>query len=324
MSKIEGRWSNAVLAGYSFALSSVMKKHYLAGMPVALTAELTSHCNLNCPECPTGSGVIKRKRGFMELSLFGKLIDELGPSLYYLNLYFQGEPMLHPGFFNFLEKSGKINTIVSTNGHFLSEENAGRLVSSGIKKIIVSLDGMDSQTYLRYRVNGDFESVMRGISNISEAKKQQRSGVSIVLQFLVNKYNENQIYEARRFARRMGCSLSLKSMQVIDMQKAGDWMPSGDKFRRYINKSSGTDIKSSLPDRCARAWLNPVVTWDGKVLPCCFDKDARNIMGDLNEESFSEIWNGPRFRIFRKSILSGRNMIEICRNCTSGLKGVKS
>jgi radical SAM protein with 4Fe4S-binding SPASM domain len=324
MSKIAGRWSNAVLAGYSFALSSVLKKHFLAGMPVALSAELTSHCNLSCPECPTGSGVIKRKRGFMELSLFERLIDELGPNLYYLNLHFQGEPMLHPGFFNFLERSGKLNCIVSTNGHFLSEENAGRLVSSGIKKIIVSLDGMDSQTYLRYRINGDFEAVMKGISNISEAKRQQRSGVSIVIQFLVNKYNENQIDEARRFARRMGCSLSLKSMQVIDIATAAEWMPSRNKFRRYVNKSSGSGIKSSLPDRCARAWLNPVVTWDGKVLPCCFDKDARYIMGDLNEESFSEIWNGPRFRMFRKSLLSGRSMIEICRNCTSGLQRVKS
>jgi radical SAM protein with 4Fe4S-binding SPASM domain len=214
--------------------------------------------------------------------------------------------------------------MVSTNGHFLSEENAGRLVGSGIKKITVSLDGLDSETYLRYRVNGDFEAVIKGITYLSEARRQQRSDISIVIQFLVNKYNENQVDEARRFAREMGCSLSLKSMQVIDMAKAAEWMPSVHKFRRYINNGGGTGIKSSLPDRCARAWLNPVVTWDGKVLPCCFDKDASYIMGDLNEESFNEIWNGPRFRTFRKSILSGRSMIEICRNCTSGLKGVES
>ncbi len=45
-------------------------------------------------------------------------------------------------------------------------------------------------------------------------------------------------------------------------------------------------------------------------------------MGDLNEDTFRDIWNGPRYRIFRKSLLSGRYMIEICRNCTSGLNGV--
>jgi radical SAM protein with 4Fe4S-binding SPASM domain len=78
-----------------------------------------------------------------------------------------------------------------------------------------------------------------------------------------------------------------------------------------------------MPDNCARLWFNPVVTWDGKVLPCCFDKDAEHIMGDLSQESFREIWNGPRYRVFRKAILKDRSMIEICRNCSSGLKGVK-
>jgi radical SAM protein with 4Fe4S-binding SPASM domain len=71
-----------------------------------------------------------------------------------------------------------------------------------------------------------------------------------------------------------------------------------------------------------RLWLNPVITWEGKVLPCCYDKDARFVMGDLNAESFRKIWNGKRYMEFRKQILTGRERIEICRNCTSGLRGV--
>ena len=59
-----------------------------------------------------------------------------------------------------------------------------------------------------------------------------------------------------------------------------------------------------------RFWFNPVITWDGKVVPCCFDKDAEYVMGDLNQDSFREIWNGTKYRIFRKSILSG-DMIDM-------------
>jgi radical SAM protein with 4Fe4S-binding SPASM domain len=66
-------------------------------------------------------------------------------------------------------------------------------------------------------------------------------------------------------------------------------------------------------------WFNPVITWDGKVIPCCFDKDADHILGNINEDSFRKIWTGQRYTIFRKGILNGRKMTEICRNCTSGL-----
>jgi radical SAM protein with 4Fe4S-binding SPASM domain len=115
----------------------------------------------------------------------------------------------------------------------------------------------------------------------------------------------------------------LKSMQIIDKADIGSWLPSERQFRRYKLKEGSYEPKSSLPDRCARLWFNPVITWDGKVVPCCFDKDAEYIMGDLTQDSFREIWDGPKYRIFRKSILTGRHMIDMCRNCTSGLRGVR-
>lgn len=316
------RPANALVAGYSYLHSSMTKRHYVRGFPVAVSAELTNQCNLKCPECPTGSGTLRRPKGFMDISLFEKIISELGPYLYNINLHFQGEPMLHPDFFSFLEKCMDLNSVVSTNGHFITEENAGKIAMSGLRKLIISLDGMDSETYSLYRKNGDFVKIIEGIRDISAAKKRYSSGIRIVIQFLVSRHNENQIDKARAFARETGCELSLKSMQVIHEGSTGYWMPSDKRFRRYEKEDNGYALRNSLPDRCARAWLNPVVTWEGNVLPCCFDKDAGHIMGNLNEESFSEIWDGPRFRLFRKSILAGRYMNEICRNCTSGLRGV--
>jgi radical SAM protein with 4Fe4S-binding SPASM domain len=112
-------------------------------------------------------------------------------------------------------------------------------------------------------------------------------------------------------------------MQIINKEDIPSWLPTERRFRRYKIKDGEFSIKNSLPDRCARLWFNPVITWDGKVVPCCFDKDAEYVMGDLNQDSFSKIWNGLKYRIFRKSILSGRHMIEMCRNCTSGLRGVR-
>ena len=315
--------ANLFLAGYSYLKSTLSGNAFVSGMPVSIGIELTNHCNLQCPECLSGSGVMTRKRGFMEIDIFDKLVTELQPFLFNINLYFQGESMLHPYFFSFLSRTLNTHAVVSTNGHYLTEENSEKLVKSGLNKLIVSLDGMDQETYSAYRKNGKFDTVISGIRNISAAKKRHRSPLNIEIQFLVNSSNEHQIPEIKQFAHEVKASLKLKSMQVLNKANIVHWLPRKSKFRRYENKNGEFEIKNRLPDRCIRLWFNPVVTWDGKVVPCCFDKDAEHIMGDLTQDSFREIWNGPKYRIFRKSLLSGRNMIEICGNCTSGLKGVR-
>ncbi len=314
---------NALLAGYSYLYSTMTGIPVVYGMPPAIGVELTNHCNLNCPGCNTGSGLMTRKKGFMDLKLFSKIISELEPYLFYATLNFQGESMMHPEFFSFIRRSGKINTTVSTNGHFLSAENAAGIVESGLDKLIVSLDGTDQATYSSYRINGNYAAVIEGIGNVYYENKKAGFPLKLEIQFLVNKRNENQIESARRLAREMKGSFRLKSMQVINEEAFETWLPSAGRYSRYKKKNGRYLIKNSLPNRCARLWLNPVITWDGKVVPCCFDKDAEYIMGDLSEESFRDIWSSPKYRIFRRSVLSGRYMNDICRNCTSGLSGVR-
>ena len=314
---------NLLKSGFSYLKSSVTGKPKVKGMPLSIGIELTNNCNLKCPECITGSGKLTRDQGFMDIELFKTVIKELMPYLYNANLYFQGEPMLHPQFFSFLENAGNTFTTVSTNGHYLSAVNSEKIAKSGLSHLVISLDGMDQETYAMYRRNGNLSTVIDGIKNAAEAKIRFNSKIKIEIQFLVNRMNEHQIPQIKELAKSVNASLRLKSMQVNDKNDAGRWLPLNGKFRRYTLKNGEYVINSHLPDRCARLWFNPVITWDGKVLPCCFDKNAEHILGDLNQDSFGDIWNGPKYRIFRKSIFSGRHMIEICRNCTSGLKGVK-
>ncbi len=317
------RIQNLFLATYSYIKSYVTGNTIVYGMPVSIGVELTNHCNLNCPECLSGSGLMQRERGFMDIELYKKIMKELTPYLYSMNLYFQGESMMHPRFFDFLLVINNRRTVVSTNGHFLDWESSQEIVKSGLYKLIISLDGIDQESYSAYRINGDFSTVLEGIVNITEAKKKFRSALKIEIQFLVNRLNEHQIPDVEKLANRFNIKLRLKSMQVINKEQTAFWMPEKTRFRRYIRKNGEYVIGSSLPDRCARLWFNPVITWDGKVVPCCFDKDAEHVMGDVNHETFKQIWRGERYRIFRKDILSGRNNVIICRNCTSGLRGVR-
>lgn len=315
---------NLMLTGSSW-LGSILGSHrtFIKGMPITVSTELTNYCNLKCPECSSGSGQMTRERGFMDITLFRKAIDELSPFLFNINLYFQGEPMMHPLFFSFVDYCRGIRSTVSTNGHFLSPEYSERIVKSGLSHLIVSVDGTDQACYSEYRVDGNFEKVMDGLNMVSVAKRRYNSPLKLEIQFLVNRFNEHQIPQIKSIAEKLKASLKLKSMQIINREKTHLWLPESRKFRRYEEKEGLYVIKNNMPDRCARLWFNPVITWDGKVIPCCFDKDADHIMGDLNIDSFRDIWNGPRYRVFRRAILRDRSMIDICRNCTSGLKEAK-
>ena len=67
-------------------------------------------------------------------------------------------------------------------------------------------------------------------------------------------------------------------------------------------------------------WSSAVITVNGELVPCCFDKDAVHKMGDLKISSFSKIWNSKVYNSFRNQIFLDRSQIEICKNCSEGSK----
>jgi radical SAM protein with 4Fe4S-binding SPASM domain len=315
---------NLFRACSSYLRNTVTGQPVASGMPPAIGIELTNHCNLRCPECATGSGMITRPVGFMDPGLYEKVISELKPYLFYVSLYFQGEPMMHPSLGSFLRLSGKIRTIISTNGHFLSRENSRILAEGRLHKLIISVDGTDQETYSAYRLNGNLETVLEGIRNISEVRNKYGFPKKLEIQMLVNRFNESQTGAMKNFASSIHARLRMKSMQIISDSNHMKWLPEQSRFRRYELKAGLFRLKRGTARGCARLWLNPVITWDGKVLPCCFDKDAEHIMGDMTQESFRDIWNGSKYRLFRRLLHSERSAIGICQNCTVGLKGVNT
>jgi radical SAM protein with 4Fe4S-binding SPASM domain len=113
----------------------------------------------------------------------------------------------------------------------------------------------------------------------------------------------------------------LKTAQIYDYANGSGLIPSNEKYSRYKRNPDGTyAIKNKLLNHCWKMWHSCVITWDGKVVPCCFDKDAHFVLGDLTRNSFSEIWYGEAYVNFRASLLKSRSEIEICKNCTEGTK----
>ncbi len=293
------------------------------GMPFTISVEPTTACNLRCPECPSGLRAFTRPTGNLKEDFFRETIDEMGKDLTWLIFYFQGEPYINPNFLemvNYAHKKG-IYTITSTNGHFLNDENARKTIESGLDRLIISVDGTTQEVYENYRKAGKLESVLQGARNIVKWKKKLGAKKPhIIFQFLVVKPNEHQIPEIYKLAEEIGIDeVKLKTAQVYDYENGNELIPTISKYSRYAQQEDGTyRVKNELLNHCWKLWHSCVITWDGMVVPCCFDKDATHRLGDLKKTSFKELWHGEAYQHFRQQLLQGRDQIDICTNCTEG------
>jgi MoaA/NifB/PqqE/SkfB family radical SAM enzyme len=193
----------------------------------------------------------------------------------------------------------KIYTATSTNAHYLTDENAKRTVESGLDRLIISIDGTTQEVYQQYRIGGKLEKVIAGAENIVKWKKALKSKTPfVVFQFLVVKPNEHQIEDVKKLAKEIGVDdVWFKTAQVYDYKNDPNGLiPGIDRYSRYKKNAEGEwQPKNKLANHCWKLWHANVITWDGLVVPCCFDKDAEHQLGDLRQQSFREIWENERY-----------------------------
>ncbi|MDR2036416.1 MAG: SPASM domain-containing protein [Bacteroidales bacterium] len=311
---------NILKINLSYWVSILFRQVILWGKPYSISIEPVNFCNLACPECPAGNVKLTRTLQSIDNATYEKILKEAS-YLTYLMLYFQGEPYLHRNLFGLIRMAFQrgIYTAISTNAQLLNDDYAEKTVRSGLQRIIISMDGITQEAYEKYRHKGDLDKVLEGIQRIREWRKELKSKTPyIVVQFIVFKTNQHQLNKVRSFALAAGADkVEIKTAQLYDFEFGHPLMTDIKAYSRY---KKGDDnryvIKSRLSNRCFRLWNGCVITVSGDVVPCCFDKDADHVMGNVNEQSFHNIWKGRKYFEFRKMILANRKKCNICNNCT--------
>lgn len=318
------RTINAVKVLSSFTVARIIRKPVLWGMPISYSIEPTNHCNLKCPECPSGLGSLTRPLGLLNPDDFKKLIDDISSTGFYVQLFFQGEPFINKNLYGMINYARNKNMYVSisTNGHFINEENVNTVLKNAPDKIIYSIDGLDEESYQNYRVGGTFEQADAGLRALLNKKKEiNQKHPFVELQFIVMKQNEHQLDEVIKYGNDVGVDkVVFKTMQISSYENALKFLPSNKKYRRYIVDNGSFRINGKMKNHCFALWRTSVITWDGKVVPCCFDKDAEFELGLTNGKSFKDVWHSDEYNNFRARILGDRQSISMCTNCTEGLK----
>jgi len=315
---------NALKVVSSFQLSQWLQKPIQWGYPISVSFEPTTSCNLRCPECPSGLRSFTRPTGMLQKDFFRETIDDIHQHLLYLIFYFQGEPYLNPEFLDMVKyaSSKNIYTATSTNAHYITDEVAKKTVESGLDRLIISIDGTTQEVYQQYRVGGNLNKVIEGAKKIVKWRNELNSKTPFIFfQFLVVKPNEHQLEEIKQLAKEIGVDeVRFKTAQVYDYETdPNQLIPNNEKYSRYKKDKDGKyKPKNKLVNRCWKLWHANVITWDGLVVPCCFDKDAMHQLGNIKNESFKNIWNNNNYKQFRTELMKSRKNIDICANCSEG------
>lgn len=290
------------------AIAKLGFKIYKA-IPFSLSLELSSICNLNCPQCLTGMGLIKRTDSFLSLEKSRIIIDQFKTFGTVLNLYFQGESLINPEFFDIAmyAKSKKLYTILSTNAAFIDSVNVDMLINSGVNRIIVSVDGATNKSYEKYRKGGDVDKVWKALSLLVEARGNNIFP-QIIVQTVVSKVNENELNKIRSLSLKIGVDkVVFKSMQIYS--DLDTWKPLNKKFQRKSNIPNNNFQKG-----CFRALSGVVINSDGKVVPCCFDKLTEFSFGNIST-GFKNVVYSEKRNIFLNKLYKKGTLFSICKTC---------
>ncbi len=288
-----------------------------------LWMEPSGACNLDCPDCPTAAG---RGGGVMKLGDFTAVLDQ-APHLKLLNLWHRGEPLLAPDLPEMIAEAARrgIRTQTYTNGILLaSGDLADRLVEARLSRITIGVDGADEDTYRRFRRGGSLGEVEAGVRALVAARRARRTKTPrIVVECLLSNQPPSQFAAVRETAFGWGCDeVRFKTFRVSDpedLDRSLSSLPENRKLWRY-RLDDGRLVMKRYRRSCLRLSYSAVVTWNGDVLPCCFDATGRFTAGNVSRTPLREIWRGGLLGEFRARINHGaRDRISMCRNCTEGL-----
>lgn len=282
------------------------------GLPYIYTIEATNHCNLRCPMCP--QPVMKRPKGFMDPELFRAIIKKCQPYQFTnTGLHFFGESLIHKDFGKILSSipdHKDINFGLNTNVQLLNEKNARMIFNSHLKWIVLDYDSFDKERYEKYRVGATHEVVHANIERFLALKKELNSRIKVWVTMIAMMGNEEELEGFKVFWKSRGADyVNVQKFIVHDESLENRYDNLAPKDQNNRIRRDGT---------CKYPWDSVVITWDGKVVPCCRDYEGSIVLGDITTQSFQEIWKGKPYNNFRKAHLNLKfDNYSACKNCGS-------
>ncbi|MBI4518495.1 MAG: radical SAM protein [Deltaproteobacteria bacterium] len=277
---------------YLCKLEMKLGRTRVRSLPFELCVDVSNKCNLQCPYCPTGRGESGRPRGNVSYELFCRILDELGPYAYKLELFNWGEAFFNPELPRLVAYAAgkRVRTLISSNLSFrLKEEDVRALIAGGLSYLTASVDGSEQQSYEAYRRGGKFGLVMDNLRLFVRLRRELGADYpKIYWRYLVFAHNEGKVGEARALAQELGLD---DFVAEAGLHEDPSWAPQGSYQLDYL------DIH---PNRCVWLWNKAVFHWDGGLASCCQGFHQHDDFAQFRPGQFRRLWNNDKFVAARR------------------------
>lgn len=303
---------NYKLSKYSY----FNKKTKVFSRPKVYSIELTNHCNLQCAMCPRRFS--NRELGFMDFDLFKQIIKQSKRYSDEIILHNYGEPLLHPRLVDFINycTANKIKTWLSTNATLLDEKKSLEILNSGLDKITLAFDSINKETYEELRRGANFEKTRDNIINFLKLKKKLKNKKMFAeVQIIKMKKTQNEVNDFMKEWQDLADEAYVKGFDTFCGQVD------------EIKEMGGQDNLFFPPDRkrfpCVLLWQSLVILWNGDVVPCCRDFQAKIILGNIKKDKLKNIWNSTKMQSLRQEHIDGIYKNTLCKDCLEWMGGTK-
>ena len=274
--------------------------------PDRIYIESTNYCNLKCIMCPTGLGTIKRPKGYMDMRLYRRIVDEIGPRTGSAVLHSWGEPLMHPELFEMIRygKRAGMRMETSTNITLLNDERARKVLDAELDVLYLALDGATKDTYQGVRVNAKWDKVLRNIENFLELKAQRGASTKVIMQIIA--MNETRA-EVEEFVARW----NRPEVDQVNVKHLDTW---GDQVEAITAHKLGGERSPMKRVPCPNLWYHAYIFWDGSLTSCERDYDIKTPLGNV-ADGVLKAWHGPAMRQLRRFHREGNFKAPACERC---------
>lgn len=282
----------------------------LLQFPRYLEIETINICNAKCSICTIDSW--DRKPEKMSSDLFDKIASELGDHAHEVkrvNLYRNGEPLLDknlPHYIERLKKEGIKGVVISTNASVLTTEKAKEILEAGIDQVFFSIDSLKKDTYESIRKGLDFDEVMNNTIEFIKLRDELKPDTDIWVRMVRQENNYDEWPEYEKFWTE-----KLKKSDRVYFHNIFNW---GGQLNGF--QSVSTSYEPNLP--CVSLWSLFVIFSNGEVPLCNVDFKNKHPLGNVNDQTLSEIWASKRMNMKRGLHLAQKKGdIDICEKCNA-------